>query len=130
MTDTALALQPTSTRHGTLQVKPPSSAFALQTDSRGTGPGQSGDLSTSLHSVPGFGDARHDVLLSLMSWVENGTAPNQIIATKWRNDTLQDRVLRQRPLCMFPKQAVYRGHGDVNQAANWVCESLYGAGGY
>lgn len=85
------------------------------------GGNQAGSLSTSLHSVPGFSDARHDVLLAMMAWVENGTAPTEIIATKWKNDTLQDGVLRQRPLCMFPKQAVYNGTGDVNSASSWSC---------
>ena len=89
------------------------------------GANQAAALSTSVHSVPGFSDARHDVLLSLMAWVENGTAPDQIVATKWHNDTLQDSVLRQRPLCMYPKQAKYIGHGDVNQAKNWKCQAPY-----
>ncbi|KAL1967366.1 hypothetical protein VTN77DRAFT_3150 [Rasamsonia byssochlamydoides] len=89
------------------------------------GPNQAGALSTSIHSVPGFSDASHDVLLALMAWVENGTAPTQIIATKWHNDTLQDKVLRQRPLCMYPNQAVYVGSDDVNSAENWRCEPLY-----
>lgn len=89
------------------------------------GANQAGSLSTSVHSVPGFSDARHDVLLALMAWVENGTAPEQIIATKWHNDTLQDSVLRQRPLCIYPKQAIYTGEGDVNAEENWQCEYLY-----
>jgi feruloyl esterase len=26
-----------------------------------------------------------------------------------------------RPLCLYPQQAVYRGAGDANDAANFVC---------
>jgi feruloyl esterase len=88
------------------------------------GPNQAGTLSTSLHSVPGFSDPEHDVLLALMSWVEQGNAPSQIVATKWNNDTLQDRVYRQRPLCMYPNQAKYIG-GDVDSSESWSCEPLY-----
>ena len=86
------------------------------------GANQAAKLSTSATGVPGFRDAKHDVLLAMMAWVENGTAPDQIVATKWHNDTLQDKVLRQRPLCMFPKKAKWSGKGDVNNASTWNCE--------
>lgn len=85
------------------------------------GPSQAGSLSTSLHSVPGFNDARHDVLLAMMNWVENNTAPEYIVGTKWQNDTLQDEVLKQRPLCMYPRVARWNGVGDVNEVENWGC---------
>jgi feruloyl esterase len=78
----------------------------------------------AVHSVPGYEDAAHDILLALMEWTEKGTAPEQIIATKWQNDTLYDEVLRQRPICPYPKQAMYQG-GDANDASNWKCEYLY-----
>ncbi|EON64415.1 hypothetical protein W97_03646 [Coniosporium apollinis CBS 100218] len=89
------------------------------------GPNQARRLGTSAYSVPGFSDAQHDVLLAMMAWVENGTAPDQIIATKWENDTLHDTVERQRPICAYPKQAMYSGEGDEDEAENWRCESLY-----
>lgn len=78
-------------------------------------------LSPSMHSVPGFEDAQHDILLALMDWVENGMAPNQIVATKWVNDSTYDQALRQRPVCKFPQQAHYIG-GDANAAESWKCE--------
>ncbi|KAL2014821.1 hypothetical protein VTN00DRAFT_2346 [Thermoascus crustaceus] len=80
-------------------------------------------LGTGIHSVPGFEDAQHDVLLSMIEWVEKGTAPDQIIATKWENDTLHEVVARQRPVCMYPKHAMYTGTGDVNKAQNWKMAS-------
>ncbi|KAK5712338.1 hypothetical protein LTR15_011918 [Elasticomyces elasticus] len=79
----------------------------------------------SVHSVPGFMDAKHDALLALMAWVENGTAPDEIVATKWKNDTLTDEVVRQRPLCPWPKQARYAGSGSADDAAHWACRYLY-----
>ena len=33
--------------------------------------------------------------------------------------------MRQRPLCPYPKQAKYTGHGSPNDAKNWKCEYLY-----
>lgn len=89
------------------------------------GPNQASALGSDVHSVPGFSDPQHDVLLAMMAWVENGTAPTQIIGTKYENDTDHDTVLRQRPLCVYPKQAKYNGTGDVDTAESWTCESLY-----
>jgi feruloyl esterase len=88
------------------------------------GANQAEDLSPSVHSVPGFEDPQHDILLALMDWVENGNAPNQIIATKWVNDSTYDQVLRQRPICKFPLQAQYVG-GDIDKPESWQCKSLY-----
>ena len=92
------------------------------------GANQAGLLSTrpgSVHSVPGYEDAQHDVLLALMHWTENGVAPDSIVATKWRNDTLTDEVWKQRPICPFPKQAKYLGTGKVNGAESWKCVEPY-----
>lgn len=89
------------------------------------GPNQASGLSTSLYGVPGFEDPQHDILLAIMDWVENGTAPESVIATTWHNDTTQDEVYRQRPLCFYPQKASYKGNGDPNDAENWECRSLY-----
>jgi hypothetical protein len=67
-------------------------------------------------------DREHDALLSLMAWVENDLAPDHIIPTKWKNDTDPSQgVLRQRPICKFPAQAQYAGHGDVDASSSWSC---------
>ncbi|KAK3111690.1 hypothetical protein LTR53_012801 [Teratosphaeriaceae sp. CCFEE 6253] len=91
------------------------------------GPNQAGSLGLSpgsVYSVPGFADAKHDALLALMAWVESDTPPEQIVATKWHNDTLTDVVMRQRPLCPYPKQARYTGSGDPDLPENWQCRYL------
>ena len=90
------------------------------------GANQAATLSTGVSGVPGFRDPKHDALLALLAWTENGTAPNEIVATTWRNDTLQDQVLRQRPVCPYPQHAQYLGAGDPDQALNWNCTSKYG----
>lgn len=78
-----------------------------------------------VYSTPGFEDKEHDALLALMAWVEEGRVPEYVIGTKYVNDTQHDKVSRQRPLCMYPKQAKYTGKGDANDAKNWKCKSLY-----
>jgi hypothetical protein len=59
-------------------------------------------------------DATHDIFQALISWVELGVAPDQIIATKYVNDDPTQGIAFQRPLCVFPKLAQWNG-------ALWTC---------
>jgi feruloyl esterase len=79
-------------------------------------------LGTETWSVPGFEDSRHDILLALRDWVEEGTAVDSLVATTWKvqNDS-SSGVLRQRPLCPYPAMAVYDGEGNVDEAGSWSC---------
>jgi feruloyl esterase len=89
------------------------------------GPNQQSVLGPSIYSTPGFENKEHDVLMAMMAWVEKGEAPEYVVGTKYVNDTAPTEIMRQRPLCMYPKQAKYTGKGDVNSAKNWECKSLY-----
>jgi feruloyl esterase len=71
--------------------------------------------------VPGFEDKEHDALLALMEWVEKGDAPDHIITTKYKNDNPKLGVERQRPICKYPAEAAYNGHGNVNASSSWSC---------
>ncbi|THZ86515.1 tannase and feruloyl esterase [Aureobasidium pullulans] len=82
--------------------------------------GASQPLTNVSHGVPGFDDSQHNGLLALMRWVENGTAPERLIATKYNEDNPAKGVYRQRPLCPFPKQPVYT-HGKIDSASSWKC---------
>ena len=73
-------------------------------------------------SVPNYADPRHDVMLAMIQWVENGMAPQEIVATKWKNDTVDEGLVMQRPLCAYPLRAVYSGSGDTNKAESWSCK--------
>ena len=53
----------------------------------------------------------------LVNWVENGVAPDLVIAT----NTSGGVVTRSRPLCPFPQTAIYKGSGDPNVASSWKC---------
>jgi feruloyl esterase len=51
--------------------------------------------------------------------VEKGTAPDAVLAkagstTPWSNCT--------RPLCPYPKVAVYKGSGSLEEAASFTCQ--------
>jgi len=70
-------------------------------------------------------DAKHDVISAMVDWVENKIAPHQIVGTAWTNDKGPGEVYRQRPLCMWPKQAKYSGSGDEKKPENWSCAELY-----
>ena len=72
-------------------------------------------------SVPGYVDPKHDVFLAMMNWVENGTAPEDIIASKWNNNTVENGLLMQRPICPYPQKAVYSGQGDWHDPSTWSC---------
>ncbi|KAF2270161.1 feruloyl esterase B precursor [Lojkania enalia] len=89
------------------------------------GPNQAIALGPTVYGVPSFRDEQHDVMLAMMAWVEEGQAPEKIIGTKWSNDRTQAEVLRQRPLCMYPEYAKYKGEGEVDAAGSWECSRLY-----
>ena len=73
----------------------------------------------------GISNSKHDVLSAMLDWVENGTAPDQIIGTSWKDDMAPGEVYRQRPLCMYPKVAKYLGSGDEKKPENWKCGEMY-----
>jgi hypothetical protein len=62
-----------------------------------------------------------DMLPQLVSWVEQGVAPDSVIATA-SNPGYFGVAARTRPLCPRPKQSHYIGSGDINDAANFVCQ--------
>src|SRR5262249_20887183 len=64
---------------------------------------------------------RDDILSALERWVEHGVAPRRIVAVKYVNDNPAQGVARTRPLCVYPKVAVYDGHGSTDDAANFRC---------
>jgi hypothetical protein len=81
----------------------------------GAGPNSFGNF------LPASADPQHDIFQALVQWVEFGIAPDQVIATKYTNDNPASGVAFTRPLCVFPKLATYKGIGNPNDAANWVC---------
>jgi feruloyl esterase len=79
-----------------------------------------------LFNVPGMGHCsggpatdRFDAFGAVVAWVEQGTAPDRIVATA-RDATPWPG--RTRPLCAWPAQARYTGTGSIEDAANFVCK--------
>jgi Tannase and feruloyl esterase len=72
---------------------------------------------------PGMGpdDPQHDMFLSLEQWVERGTAPQDLVATKYAGEGAARHAVMARPLCAYPRVATYKGSGDSNLAANFSC---------
>jgi feruloyl esterase len=67
-------------------------------------------------------DRFHNIDAALEAWVEQGTAPDRIIATKYRvNTDRKSGVARTHPLCPWPQVAKYKGSGSTDDAASFVC---------
>jgi feruloyl esterase len=71
----------------------------------------------SLSNGAGPGPNSFDLQTALEQWVEHGLAPEAVVATHSTNGAVD----RSRPLCPYPKVAVYSGKGDTNDAANFAC---------
>jgi feruloyl esterase len=84
-------------------------------------------------SVPGMNHCgggpatdQFDALTALVNWVEKGVAPDRLLATVSPANTEVPATWspsRSRPLCPFPKIAVYNGSGDVDSAASFSCRA-------
>jgi feruloyl esterase len=67
-------------------------------------------------------DPEHDVVAAVDRWVEKGIAPDRIIATKFADDIpANGDVAFTRPLCPYPRVALYKGRGNTADAANFIC---------
>ena len=51
--------------------------------------------------------------------LEEGIAPDKIIATHYRDGNPAKGIQFQRPLCPSPQIAHYNGHGDPTDANNF-----------
>jgi hypothetical protein len=73
------------------------------------------------HCGGGPSTDQFDMLTPLVSWVEDGVAPDRIIATG--THFTSPPAARSRPLCPYPQQTRYIGSvgGDLTQAANYSC---------
>jgi hypothetical protein len=69
------------------------------------------------HCAGGSGPQPQGLFEALVAWVENGEAPEQILATTSDGSG----VLRSRPLCPYPQTAIYNGSGSTDDASNFHC---------
>lgn len=84
---------------------------------------QTADRFSRVFLVPGMGHCAggeqtldsFDMLTALVDWVENGQAPDSIVATGASMPGVS------RPLCPYPQYPHYNGSGDMADAANFSC---------
>ncbi len=88
--------------------------------SRGEGPNS---FNSAIYGGPRTpsDDADHDMFTALARWVEQGHAPERIVATKFVDNDQAKGIAMQRPLCPFPQNARYKGTGNENDASSFVC---------
>jgi len=70
------------------------------------------------HCAGGPGPSRAEWLEVMEDWVENGQAPESLIAYRIE----EAEVVMSRRLCVYPGRAVYDGSGDPDDAASFACQ--------
>jgi feruloyl esterase len=70
-----------------------------------------------LHCGGGPGPNSFDMVGALEQWVEHRQAPERIVASH----STKGVVDRTRPLCAYPKVAVYQGSGSTDLADSFAC---------
>ncbi len=98
----------------------------------GTRYGRDAAAFSRLFTVPGMSHCsagpatdQFDMVSALVDWVEQGRAPERIVATA-RSAALNSGLGdippgRTRPLCAWPQVARYNGSGSLEDAANFTC---------
>lgn len=95
---------------------------------------QAGDF-MKLYLVPNMGHCggnaatdRFDMLTPMVNWIENGVAPDTVVATGVNFSSTLGTLTglpttRSRPLCPYPQTLRYTGPagGDISLAANYSC---------
>jgi feruloyl esterase len=69
------------------------------------------------HCSGGPGCDTFDKLAVIDQWVQTGTAPDRIVASK----VTDGKVTRTHPTCAFPKVAKYKGTGSTDEAQSFLC---------
>jgi feruloyl esterase len=70
------------------------------------------------HCGGGDGPSRFDAVAAIEQWVEQGKAPDSLVASHASGGNPVDRT---RPLCPYPQVARYAGTGSSDDAANFTC---------
>ncbi len=72
------------------------------------------------HCGGGIGPNNIDALAALEDWVERGTPPSRLIASR---RSAQGAVELARPLCPYPQYAAYDGHGKPENPDSFSCRN-------
>jgi feruloyl esterase len=75
----------------------------------------------------GKADPRHSISAALERWVENASAPADLVAAKYENDLKaliapqSTRPLRTGLICPYPQIARWNGQGSTDSAESFTC---------
>lgn len=70
------------------------------------------------HCGGGPATSQFDAFSALVQWVERRKAPDSLLGTAGADTPWPGRT---RPLCAYPEHARYKGHGNIEDAVNFVC---------
>jgi feruloyl esterase len=74
------------------------------------------------------GDPENNISLLIERWVEQGIAPDRILAVRRERDgDVHSRILRTRPVCAYPLVARYKGSGSADDAESFTCGDVKAA---
>ncbi len=73
------------------------------------------------HCSGGVGPDHFDALRAMVDWVEQGPAPDRLLASQRASLAADGAPRRTRPLCPYPQVARYRGTGSIDDAAHFSC---------
>jgi len=75
-------------------------------------------------ALPVSDDELKSLSAALEHWVEHGVAPGAIVAAKYHVDEdPASGIVRTRPLCPYPTESAWSGHGSRDEASNYRCSS-------
>jgi feruloyl esterase len=86
----------------------------------GGGLGPNSSFAYTVANAVGALDADHDILAALDRWVEDGVAPDKLLASHFTAAGVADKT---RPVCAYPQIARYKGQGDPNSPRAWSCKT-------
>lgn len=94
----------------------------MQHCAAGPGPTEFGQFGPFID--PALNDPAHNITIALETWVEKGTAPEQVIARGSAGATGAGKgEAFAQPICAYPKAAAYIGSGDRKDPASYSCVS-------
>ncbi|HIF20423.1 MAG TPA: tannase/feruloyl esterase family alpha/beta hydrolase [Gemmatimonadetes bacterium] len=70
-----------------------------------------------MHCAGGPGPDQVESLDVIQAWVEDGSAPDQVLAARRTNGEVE----MQRPICAYPAVARYDGTGDAKREESFSC---------
>ena len=88
--------------------------------------GMTGFYAPASAQPAGLGSDRN-ILAALVKWVEEGAAPQQLVATAFNGAVAANGIKFQRPICPYPQFPAYVS-GDASLPTSYRCETR-GRGG-